>query len=193
MTTGRKPTYKDKAPEWVDLYTITEWSLSEIADAYGCSPSTVWRWLGIHGVQLRPAQLPPGYKDSRISDEDIAETVRLYKSGLTLEMVGKEMFLSTSAVLHRLEKAGVKRRPTRAYSPFSRTHPPAYHREMEQARHLYYKMEWSFAEIARIQGLDDHTIAKRFRRAGLPVRSRSESIRLRFKRHPKRANPKRST
>jgi hypothetical protein len=193
MPVGRKPTYKDDAPEWVRLYVQEEKSLSEIAEPYGCAPSTVWRWLQLHGVEMRPAQLPPGYKDTRIPQEQIDETVRLYKSGLTLAQVGDELFLSPSAVHNRLVRAGVKRRKSNAVNSFTRKHPPQYHREMKQAIFLYTRMEWSFEEIGRLQNHNGHTIAKRFRRAGLPIRSRSESMRLRFKRHPKRSTSNRST
>lgn len=41
----------------------------------------------------------------------VAETIRLYRSGLTLEEVGERMGCSGAAVLHRLRKAGEPRRP----------------------------------------------------------------------------------
>lgn len=192
MPPGRKRKYSPQTVlEWRKLYEEGQ-SLNQIAGAYGTVSSTVWYRLKDVGVMMRPPTMAVGTRTVKVSDEDLAETVRLYtKERLTMKQVGERLFLSVPAVSYRLRKAGIKTR-THADYKFSKRRNEAPHAEVAEAIFLYTRLGWSTEEIGERQGHVADTIARRLRIAGVTIRPRSEAIRLRFARRGRRAPSSRS-
>lgn len=89
------------------------WTLAEIERVTGRKWQTVQSFAKRNGIELRP---PGGQAGSqRLPDAAFAETARLYLSGLPVAAVAECLGISSRAVLHRLDRAGVPRR-TRAES-----------------------------------------------------------------------------
>lgn len=115
---------------------------------------------------------------ARISADDITRAVELYASGLTLREVGTRLFLSPAAVCYRLQLAGVERRHTRAPTRTSFPAPPA---DELYATCRLYEQGFSTVAIARVLGLTPQGVHHRLEIAGVPLRSRAQAARLRWR------------
>jgi hypothetical protein len=52
------------------------------------------------------------------------------------------------------------------------------HAALQRAEYLYINLQWSSREIAKFEGLSPDTIINRLKLAGVQIRTRSESYRL---------------
>lgn len=92
----------------IQLYEVG-WRVSEIANIIDFCESAIYRALRRNQIELRP-QSDDFYrvrKVTRLSDEEIELTRRLYESGLSLREVGSILGRGQQAIRHRLEIAGV--------------------------------------------------------------------------------------
>ena len=69
----------------------------DLAREFDCHRVTISAVLKRRGVTLR--RLSP-------SDEQVAEMIRLYESGLSLSNVGEHLGFTATTVLHRIRAAG---------------------------------------------------------------------------------------
>lgn len=81
---------------------ISGLSVRALVKKYGVSRTTIYLHLARHGVAP---------KMNTLSDEHIDRAVLLYKAGMTLLEVAKELNSSTRTVTVALESRGVPRRP----------------------------------------------------------------------------------
>jgi DNA-directed RNA polymerase specialized sigma24 family protein len=164
-------------------YVNDEKSLSVVAKEAGCAISTVHRRLNRAGIPLREATMPCGTRTIKVSDEALAETIRLYQEGFSIEEVGRLLHLSPSAVHYRLTKmAGLKLRGPHGQIFGHRRLLPS--QEFERVAQLY-KLGLSSTEIAESLGISSHAVLWRLKVAGVPMRSRKESLKLRWARRPR--------
>ena len=85
-----------RADQIVEAY-IAGGTVYELAREFDCHRVTISAVLKRRGVTLR--RLSP-------SDEQVAEMIRLYESGLSLSKVGERLGFNATTVLHRLRAAG---------------------------------------------------------------------------------------
>lgn len=165
-------------------YVDDEMSLSTIAEEAKCSISTVHRRLRNAGVTFRPAVTPHGIRTKRVSDEELAETVRLYMMGFSIDEVGEMLNLSTSGVWYRLHKmAGIKMRGPGGQI-FGRSGRRLPHHALERVKTLY-TAGLSSTEVGEVLSISSCAVRWRLKVAGVPIRSRNESLQLRWARRPK--------
>lgn len=88
---------------WITLYT-SGYSLSQIGRRFEYRHSTISRHLYKHGIKIRLHYI----RKTKIPTNEIIE---LYKQGFPSTYIAKKSGLSAQAVLERLMKARVKRRP----------------------------------------------------------------------------------
>ncbi|MHB1314129.1 MAG: helix-turn-helix domain-containing protein [Christensenellales bacterium] len=79
----------------------------ELAEQYGCHRMTISNKLKVAGVTIR--RLPP-------SNNQIDKMVELYRSGLSLENVGKRVGTAAKTVLKYLKQRDVETRDTHGYA-----------------------------------------------------------------------------
>lgn len=165
-------------------YLDDEMSLSAIGKEAGCTASTVHRRLSRVGITLRPAVMRHGTRTNKVSDAELAETVRLYTMGFSLDEVGKLINLSPSAVYYRLTKmAGIRMRKSGGQT-FGRSGHRLPHQALEEATKLY-TAGLSSIEVGEILGISACAVRWRLKVAGVPMRNRTESLRLRYARRPR--------
>lgn len=119
----------------------------------------------------------------KLAPEFIDRMVELYNMGFTLRQVAEFCHLSVSCVWRYLDAdSRVKMRPRGGWQyNKNRIRPEDQHMTV----FLYDNLGWSTTEIAKSLGITHHTVCYRLERAGVPRRSRSESMRLRWARTPK--------
>lgn len=89
--------------EMVALYPRL--STTELAEKFGFGRNTVVRHLRRNGVQIRPRGTPPF--SQRLLPEELEETVKLRKAGLTYKEISKELGLPWQTIRERLRLAGI--------------------------------------------------------------------------------------
>jgi DNA-binding NarL/FixJ family response regulator len=117
----------------------------------------------------------------RISPEELQETIDLYEAGFSLSGVGKMLHLSPTAVMARLERAGIPRRNPGQQPDQPRNSGGLAHAEFEKTARLY-QAGLSGYEVGELLGISHSTVLWRLRVAGVPIRTRGESMRLRVAR-----------
>jgi predicted DNA-binding protein YlxM (UPF0122 family) len=84
-----KPRPKQKfahlAKEWVELYTINQYSINQIAEQYKTDPVTVSKYLKQEGVELRRQ-----YGQSSPHEAHIPQWIKDYESGKSLKEIADE-------------------------------------------------------------------------------------------------------
>ncbi len=82
-------------------------TMEQVAERLGMTYGAVQRRLTKHaGVKPRPSTKGMQF----LSDEEVERTIALYKSGMSLAAVAREVGRSVSGVAMRLDRAGVQRR-----------------------------------------------------------------------------------
>lgn len=105
----------------------------------------------------------------------------LYESGCSLAEIGVMISVSKDAVRHRLLLQGVKMRPRGGgYSG------RLAHTELVKTAFLYEYMKWSAGEIAEHLGLSLSTVQYRLMQHGVQMRTKEESVKLRWARRGRR-------
>lgn len=170
-------------------YLDDEMPLSAIAEEAGCAVSTVHRRLSGAGVTLREPITPRGIRTKRVSDEALAETVRLYELGFSIDEVGEQLHLCPSAVWFRLAKmSGIKMRGPHGRI-LGRGGERLSHHEVTKVAKLY-TAGLSSTEVSEVLGISICAVKWRLKVAGVPMRSGKESLKLRYARRPKRRGVK---
>lgn len=90
------------------------WQPMRVAEEVGISASALHGWRYQAGIPANGSQSQDKIKSSKV----LQKTAALYESGMTIRQVGEALGLSDMGVTHRLENAGVPRRPT-GYAPGS--------------------------------------------------------------------------
>lgn len=104
----------------------------------------------------------------------------LYESGLSLRQVERHTGVPYSTVRERLIEMGVEIR--KRGSGNDRRMP---HDACRETAFMYEQLLMTTTEIAQKLGLAHDTVANRLRAHGVQIRSRGESLKLRFARTPK--------
>lgn len=126
------------------------WAPARIQRALFVAPSTLHGWRCAAAI---PTNGSIG-QDKILDQAEAQRTAELYESGKTIEQVAAIVGLTETGVVHRLDAAGIRRRPT-GYAPGSlpRRLPDGF---------------LSTIEAARIAGLSHVTVHRRCRRGGVP-------------------------
>lgn len=172
---AKKPSEATKA-DAVQRYQAGE-GQREIADALGVSQSAVMQWLRRAGVKARK---PGEMKAVRLVPPEVSdEIVRRYLAGESFNQIGKALNLSPLTVRKRCQSAGVKPRTLSDATRLGRGTTP------EQAAEAVrrYLQGAPSGEIAASIGVHASTVLGWVRAAGVPVRNRWDSRRLREAAH----------
>lgn len=110
----------------------------------------------------------------------IDRMVELYEAGLSLVQVAKEVHWSASCISRHLELRGVKKHKRGGYRG------KGVERGHSDLTVNLYRQGYSINEVAEMMGLSPATIHYRLRRVAEPARGRSEAIRMRWARQPKK-------
>ncbi|MGV1034918.1 MAG: hypothetical protein ACOYBP_06840 [Microbacteriaceae bacterium] len=86
----------ERADQIVEAYR-SGMTVYGLAGEFGCHRVTISAVLKRRGVAMR--RMSP-------SDEQVAEMIRLYESGLSLSKVGERLGFNATTVLHRIRAAG---------------------------------------------------------------------------------------
>ncbi|MFB6233450.1 MAG: helix-turn-helix domain-containing protein [Haloarculaceae archaeon] len=111
-----------------ELYQNKELSVSEIADRFDCSESTVRRWLNTFGIKSN--------EDKPWTNKNILEELYIDEE-MTSEEVSQELDCSKSTIIHWLNKFDI-----------SRDEKPPLWRYEGVLRTLYLENDWTVKEIA---------------------------------------------
>lgn len=177
--------FKLTTEEMRSRYLDDQVSLDAIAKEAGCAMSTVHHRLTRAGVVMRSSNMPRGTRTVKVSDEDLAETVRLYKLGFSIKEVGELLHLSPTAVYYRLKHmAKIEIRRPMGHQNFGRNGNRVSHYDLECTSRLY-RSGLSSTEVGEVLGISTKAVIWRLGVAGVPIRTRSESLKLRWKRRPK--------
>lgn len=126
--------------------------------------SMVQREFGSWSAAIRAAGLEPFAKSppgpNTLTAEKLAETIRLYRSGLSAAQVGERLGITGDAVWQRLVGAGEPRRASE-HVISDATRVAAVRR---------YALGESCTAIGRSLGISPTTVLKYARRAGVPIR-----------------------
>lgn len=117
----------------------------------------------------------------RVPQGEVNQMVALYESGLTIAEVAERVHWSPSCVYRNLRVRRVEIRKRG-----SQRGPRLDHRHVKLTV-LMYRKGYSMVEIGEALGLATTTIHYRLHRAGEPIRSSRESLRLRWARTPRKA------
>ncbi|MFJ3097950.1 ECF-type sigma factor [Streptomyces hydrogenans] len=135
-------------------------TLAETGRALGISEATVRLRLNAAGVARRTRWSRPTAIDERhLITAQAREAALLYTAGLTLAEVATQMEMSDSTVRHRLDTAGVARRPraTRRISPEAQRLLEA---ETREAARLY-EAGATLDEVAEVMGCGVRVVRRR--------------------------------
>jgi hypothetical protein len=86
--------------------------------------------------------------------------------GLSAAACGERLYLSATAVLRRLARHGIARRPAGGSQPSLTS------RQIERAVFLYARVGLSLAKVAAIEGVHPNAVRHRLRAAGVELRPR---------------------
>jgi DNA-directed RNA polymerase specialized sigma24 family protein len=140
-----------------ELYVQQHLTPQQVADRLGVSYSTVLRRLEKAGVTLRSASGSPA--DSAL----LAETVRLYRSGLSTTEVAARMEVVPSTVRYRLIRAGEPLREPGGRSSVNAA-------QVAEMVRLYDEQSLSLQDVADAVGVEATTVRRQLKRAGVPLR-----------------------
>lgn len=91
------------------LYVRGSLSVNEVARRTNWSMGCVHRALRAENVRMRPQGAVPNHP-GRLTQDQLDETVELYRSGCSERDIGLQLGITASAVVNRLKRAGVERR-----------------------------------------------------------------------------------
>ena len=106
------------------------------------------------------------------ADIDNADVAEMYLSGYSLPKIAKKYNTDHGCIAHRLEKMGIPRRPVRG--------PRTRHDLCDEELISRYQAGESTTSLAKSFGTSHETIRKRFKTAGVALRTRSEANLLRY-------------
>jgi DNA-directed RNA polymerase specialized sigma24 family protein len=104
--------------------------------------------------------------------------IELYKLGFSIRQVANRTHVSMSCVVNYLNQNNIKRRPPGGWALNAKRLP---YDEVAKTV-LLYKHGWSTNEIAKALGIAHSTVRFRLQKAGVPLRPRAESCKLRWER-----------
>lgn len=129
------------ANEVVRLYTEEFKSRRDIAEVLPVSPSTVGYILKRAGIRPRPRSW--GNRFRHVPPSEIEKVIEAVDSGMSVREAAAHLGITEQTVYYRLSVAGVKP-PTK---------PRVTHRQVLQARFLYFRKKLSYAQIGREMGI----------------------------------------
>ena len=148
--------------EWIrDRYCDDGWSLRDLADEFGRSKTHMRDVLARAGIEIRA-------HEREIDSEDLAAR---YRSGASLNELGREHQISAAMIRRRLLAAGVEMQSRRRRIVF----PVLEDRTWLAERYIDRTM--SMVEIAREVGCAEETVRKALVRHGIERRTLSDARR----------------
>jgi len=131
------------------LYTVEKIGIPGIVKAVGVSPPTIIRYLRLFGVMRNKKEaIEVSLKKKYLEFE--TDVVKLYESGLTMDQIGKELFISTTSVYKILKRRKIKSRHSG-----NRIDPAKFKRIFE-----LYNLGATIEEVSKIYGVTRQAIEK---------------------------------
>lgn len=154
-------------------------SLEDTARLFRVRGTTILRHMQLMDAPRREpySAVVNGHKRS-LSDEEVAKVVELYELGYSLREVARFTYTSPTAARSYLIDAGVEMRQQGGWA-YNKNRLSG--RDMDATIWLYCVMGFSASEISIAQNIACSTVLHRLRKAGVKIRTRSESAKLRWK------------
>jgi transposase-like protein len=168
------------------LHTEERISSSEIARRYGVKWSTCREWLAQAGVRVedgkRRTQHVPKTKVDRYPGG--SEMRRLYlDEKLSTAGIGERYGVAAHTASRWVKRSGIAIRPTNeARRLFYNKDRPS----DDDLKRMYLVEEMSGSEIGRVLGVSIYTGLEWLKEAGVPIRSRSETVRAWLAKRPRK-------
>lgn len=141
-------------------------SLRDIADELGCSDTTVYRWLGRHGIGTRSkGRAPEELRDEKWLREEYV------KEGRSMREIADELGVGGSTVGFWLDEHGLPTRPRLRREVDGRLDDPDWLRER------YHREGLTQEEIAEEAGCSIMTVSNRLDEHGIEARPRGPAPR----------------
>ncbi len=147
-----------------DLYNRQRLSMKDIATQLGVTSATIRNWMIACGLSRRSKS------ESRRKPLDDEEIARLYvKEQCTLAEIAQELGADDGTIRQRLVRMGVPRNSrSKAYTLL----------DDNEIKYMYVVERHTMTEIAQKLGVSAPTIRQRLITQGVPLRSKSENLRL---------------
>lgn len=155
--------------ELLKLYEEQKLSLRQIGKIYGVSNATVRKRMNEVNIKCRPARSGYRLTLNKLSGVSREELLNLYISqGLSLPQIGEKFGVSASTVQVRMERLSIPRRPGGgAWHKGTGRLGKVTRAELDE---LYNKQSLSVIQIAKIYGVADTQMYKKFQELNLPRR-----------------------
>jgi len=140
-------------------------SAAEIARIYGVDAVTVTSWAKAAGLKIRGISESKGITRSMVDD-----AIELYKGGMSLKSVGKQLGVSPNSVLNWLSAAGVKTRNTADLNTTNK--------DIKNKAISLYQEGMSTIETGKKIGVAGTSVTRWIKEAGLVPRGHSEAASL---------------
>ena len=106
-----------------EMYAEQRMSTREIADEFGCSNSTIVRWLGKHDINARDRHdiRLPGERGYDVGEEDLSSMY--WDRKMSMQEIGEELDVDSSTVERWLRAYNIE---TRSIGTWKRYEPPSF-------------------------------------------------------------------
>ena len=159
VTQGRKPTINISKEELHDLYWNREMSLSDIADALGCSQRSVARLMEEHDIPRRTASKAAAKIE--ISKEELHDLY--WNREMSMDAIADILGCHIASIFRAMRKHGIKSREREEYRTKIKT-------SKDEFYDLYWNREMSLSDIANELGCSMVSVGRIRRKYDIPCR-----------------------